>query len=60
MYEGAGETNAGPGFFRLASNMGLLPDGVAPPAGEPWEEMTEAQREFWEDQRDLAFARFAV
>ena len=60
MYEGADETNAGPGFFRLAESMNLLPDGVAPPPGEPWKEMTDAQRQFWVEQRDLVFARFAV
>lgn len=60
MYEGADETNAGPGFFRLAASMGLLPDGVAPPPGEPWKQMTDAQRRFWEEQRDLVFAQFAV
>jgi hypothetical protein len=60
MNEGDGETNAGPGFFRLAADMGLLPEGVAPPAGEPWKEMTAAQRTFWEGQCDLVFARFAA
>lgn len=59
MYEGTEEANAGPGFFRLAASMGLLPEGVAPPTGEPWTGMTDAQRSFWEEQRDLVFAHFA-
>lgn len=59
MYEGTGETNPGPGFFRLAANMGLFPGGDAPPVGEEWNEMTARQRTFWEDQRELVFAHAA-
>lgn len=60
MYEGADETNPGPGFFRLAATMGLFPAGDAPPVGEEWKEMTGTQRKFWEEQRDLVFARVAA
>ena len=59
MAEGDGETNPGPGFFRLAADMGQFPEDQTPPKGEPWTKMTETQRRFWEEQRDLVFAKFA-
>jgi hypothetical protein len=49
----------GPGFFRFACELGLLPEDEAPHIGEPWLGMSPAQRDFWERQvRELlAFAQ---
>ena len=59
MYEGADDAGPGPGFFRLATSMGLFPEVHAPAAGEKWATMTDVQRRFWEEQRDLLFDYFA-
>lgn len=53
-----GDEHPGEGFFRLAAIVGALPEEDAPPVGEPWEEMTASQREFWNTQVRLLFEYF--
>jgi hypothetical protein len=53
-----GDEHPGGGFFRLAANLGALPEKDAPPMGVRWEEMTEAQRVFWNLQVESLYARF--
>ena len=42
-------------FFRLAADLGVLPEVDAPPVGEDWLGMTSPQREFWEGQVDAPY-----
>jgi hypothetical protein len=57
--EGDQHPGPGPGFFRLAANMGLLPEDQAPPVGEEWTGMTDAQRAFWDASVEAVFNHFA-
>ena len=47
----------GPGFFRIAAELGAIPDAEAPPEGEAWT-MSPSQRAFWETQVEGLYQRF--
>jgi hypothetical protein len=50
----------GPGFFRLAAQVGKLPAAQAPrESGDATWTMTDQQRAFWESQRDRLFSLHA-
>ena len=49
----------GPGFFRIAAQLGILDEADAPPTGQAWE-MTERQRAFWQEQIEGMFNRCAT
>lgn len=48
----------GPGFFRIAADLGLLAEADAPPIGEDWT-MSDTQRTFWEATVEGMYDRFA-
>jgi hypothetical protein len=48
----------GPGFFRIAAELGALDDSESPPEGESWV-MSEAQRTYWQANVQGMFDRFA-
>jgi hypothetical protein len=56
-----GDEHLGPGFFRMAASPGIgaLCAEDAPPPGEPWDAMTEAQRVFWSSHVHAMYERFA-
>jgi hypothetical protein len=49
----------GPGFFRLAGSLGLMPPADVPEEGEPWR-MTAEQETLWRDHLDDMFERFST
>jgi hypothetical protein len=48
----------GPGFFRLAGSVGLMPPANVPEEGEPWR-MTAEQERFWREHLEGMFERFS-
>lgn len=48
----------GPGFFRIAAELGALDDAESPPEGESWT-MSQAQRDYWQVNVQGMFDRFA-
>ena len=54
-----GDDEPGPGFFRIAAELGALPEADAPPKGVDWR-ITERQRDFWQSSVDGMFERFAA
>jgi hypothetical protein len=50
----------GPGFFRLAVELGALNAEDAPTEGDRWTTMTEVQQQFWEAQMQGMFAKAAA
>src|SRR5690606_16720324 len=49
----------GPGFFRIAAELGVLPDSDSPAIGETWTTMSDRQREFWLAAVEGMYDRFA-
>lgn len=49
----------GPGFFRIAAELGALSETESPPEGENWS-MTDAQRAYWDETVHALFDRFAL
>ena len=58
-YDGDPDVGPGPGFFRLAGSLGLIPEADVPAEGEEWRAMTPNQRRFWTEQLEGTFGRFA-